>query len=267
MNDLSISRGVLSDQIKDLLLQEILTGRYPPGARIIETRVAKELGTSQAPVREALRDLEALGVVEISDFRGARVRHPTKAELLEAYGIRAELESFGASLALPRISDADLEELQGVVEEMQRAADRGDNHRLAVVDVAFHGRVIEISGNRTLRRVWRFLEPLSRTYITIIVPGVDPRAIADLHVPILNALRGRDVDDVVTAYHQHFASAGDMFRETWVDEPGDGDAHANGRRSAASRTRRTATVASSTNGRTFPDEGSPAPASTALQET
>ena len=54
----------------------------------METRVARELGTSQAPVREALRDLEALGVVEISPFRGARVRRPSLDEMLEAYVVR-----------------------------------------------------------------------------------------------------------------------------------------------------------------------------------
>ena len=70
----AISRSVLSDAVKDRLLEAILDGRYPPGSRIVETRVARELGTSQAPVREALRDLEALGVVEIAAFRGARVR-------------------------------------------------------------------------------------------------------------------------------------------------------------------------------------------------
>ena len=73
MNDAPISRSVLSDQVKDRLLQAILAGHYPPGSRIVETRVARELGTSQAPVREALRDLEALGVVEISRIpRGPR---------------------------------------------------------------------------------------------------------------------------------------------------------------------------------------------------
>ncbi|MGA2513657.1 MAG: GntR family transcriptional regulator [Candidatus Limnocylindrales bacterium] len=214
-----ISRSPLSDQVKDRLLQEILAGEYPPGSRIVETRVARELGTSQAPVREALRDLEALGVVEISAFRGARVRHPSKAELLEAYGIRAELESLGARLALPRLSDADLEELQGYVNEMQRAADAGDAHAEAVVDVAFHARVIQIARNNTLERVWRTLEPLSRTYITIAVPGVNARRVADLHVPILAALRGHDPDRATLAYHLHFEAAGEMFRETWVDEP------------------------------------------------
>ena len=218
MNESPISRGVLSDLVKDRLLQDIFAGRYPPGARIVETRVARELGTSQAPVREALRDLEALGVVEINAFRGARVRHPTKAQLLEAYGIRAELESLGARLAMPRMSDADLDELQGYVDEMQRAASIGDMHAEAVVDVKFHARVIEIAGNQTLARVWRFLEPLSRTYITLIVPGVNARSVADLHVPILNALRGRDAEQAVAAYHDHFDAAGGMFGETWVDE-------------------------------------------------
>ncbi len=104
----TISRSVLSDAVKDRLLEAILDGRYPPGSRIVETRVARELGTSQAPVREALRDLEALGVVEIAAFRGARVRRPSRDELLEAYVVRAELEAMAARLALPSFTAEDL---------------------------------------------------------------------------------------------------------------------------------------------------------------
>src|SRR3990172_1893445 len=113
--DSAISRSVLSAQVKERLLEAILDGRYPPGARIVEPRVARELGTSQAPVREALRDLEALGVVETTAFRGARVRRPSAAELLEAFEIRAELESLSAPLppTAPR----------------QRAAQPGDRDR------------------------------------------------------------------------------------------------------------------------------------------
>ncbi len=238
MNDASISRSVLSDQIKDHLLEEILSGHYQPGSRIVETRVAKELGTSQAPVREALRDLEALGVLEITAFRGARVRHPSKAELLEAYEIRAELESLGARLALSRISDADLEELQGYIDDMQRAADAGKTHVEAAADVRFHSRVIEIAGNHTLERVWRYLEPGSRTYMTLVVPGVNARQIADLHIPILEALRCHDLDMAVSAYHMHFKNASEMFDVRYVDEPeagsstpaADGEAGAHPRR-------------------------------------
>lgn len=213
----AISRSVLSDQIKDRLLQAILDGRYPPGARIVETRVARELGTSQAPVREALRDLEALGVVETAAFRGARVRRPSAAELLEAFAIRAELESLAARLAIPRLTDADIDKLDGYVTEMQRAAAAGDTHAEATADAAFHGRIVEMAGNSTLLRVWRTLEPFSRTYITIVAPGADRRQIADEHLPVLGALRRRDPTLATEVLHEHFANAAAMLGRLWGD--------------------------------------------------
>ena len=218
MNRQEVSRSVLSDQVKDRLLQAILDGRYPPGARIVETRVARELGTSQAPVREALRDLEALGVIETTAFRGARVRRPSAAELLEAFVIRAELESLAATLAIPKLSDADIAELEGYVTEMQRAAAGGDTHAEATADAAFHGRVVEMAGNSTLLRVWRTLEPFSRTYITIVAPGADRVQIADQHLPVLEALRLRSADLAVEVLHQHFANAAAMLGRLWGDD-------------------------------------------------
>jgi len=199
-----LSRSVLADQVKDRLLEGILSGRYAPDSRIVETQVARELGTSQAPVREALRGLEALGVVEITPFRGARVRRPTRRELLEAYAVRFALEALGARLAVPRMTDADLADLAGDVETMQTAARAGDGHLVADADARFHGRILEIGGNGTLGKVWRSLEPFSRTYITLVVPGADPRWSADLHVPILAALRERDAEAVVAALERHF---------------------------------------------------------------
>ncbi len=216
--DASISRSVLSDQVKDRLLRAILDGRYPPGARIVETRVARELGTSQAPVREALRDLEALGVVETTAFRGARVRRLSADELLEAFVVRAQLESLAARLAIPRLAEADLDELDGLIREMREAADTGDYHAEAVADAAFHGRLVELSGNTTLERVWRTLEPYSRTYITIIAPGADRRAIADHHAPILEALRRRDPDLVADVLHGHFDDAAAVIARS-AEEP------------------------------------------------
>jgi DNA-binding GntR family transcriptional regulator len=232
----AISRSVLSDQVKDRLLQAILDGRYPPGARIVETRVARELGTSQAPVREALRDLEALGVVETTAFRGARVRRPSAAELLEAFVVRSELESLAAQLAIPRMTDADLEALAAHVADMQRSADAGDAHAEAVADAAFHGLIIELSGNGTLMRVWRTLEPFSRTYITIEAPGTDRRHIADQHVPVLDALRRRDADLATTVLHRHFADAAAGLARHWSDAPPPASPVAEGRLTSAART-------------------------------
>ncbi len=113
---------MLSEQVKGRLLQAILDGRYPPGARIVETRVAREFGTSQAPVREALRDLEALGVVETAPFKGARVRRPSTEELLEAFDVRAILEGHGAVLAMQNVTETELGRLTELIEQMRVAA-------------------------------------------------------------------------------------------------------------------------------------------------
>lgn len=217
--DSEIARNVLADQVKDRLLQEILDGRYAPGSRIIETRVAKEVGTSQAPVREALRGLEALGVVEIMPFRGARVRHPTVRELVEAYVVRAELESLGARIAVPQMTDEDLDALAAHAEAMNQAAKRGLHHALAVADANFHGQIIQIARNAVLHRVWRSLEPVSRTYITVVAPGVEPTRIAGLHTPIMEALRRRDAELVVEKLRLHFAEASARFSQGWQDPP------------------------------------------------
>jgi DNA-binding GntR family transcriptional regulator len=216
-HEVAITRSVLSDQVKGRLLQAILDGRYPPGARIVETRVAREFGTSQAPVREALRDLEALGVVEIAPFRGARVRHPSRDELLEAYIVRAELEALGVRLAVPRLTGDDLDQLGAYLADMRRAAAAGDAVGEASADAAFHGYLIERAGNSTLKRVWGMLEPYSRTYITIAVPGSDRHLIAERHAPVLDALRARDADEADSAIRHHFADASAMLADLWSD--------------------------------------------------
>jgi DNA-binding GntR family transcriptional regulator len=222
-----ISRSVLSDAVKDRLLEAILDGRYPPGSRIVETRVARQFGTSQAPVREALRDLEALGVVEIAAFRGARVRRPSRDELLEAYVVRAELEAMAARLAMPGMTGADHDHMAGLLDEMLRAADAGDTVGEAAADAAFHGYLVERTGNGTLRRVWGMLEPYSRTYINMAVPGGDRREMAALHRPVLDALRSGDTALAEAAIREHFGTARASLAARWTEpdpEPAPGAA-------------------------------------------
>jgi DNA-binding GntR family transcriptional regulator len=209
--DTSIKRNVLTDQVRDYLLQGIFSGRFPPDSRIVETRVARDVGTSQAPVREALRALEALGVVDIHPFKGARVRRPSPGELQEAYEVRTLLESLGARLGVPRMTDADLAEIAALHESLQSAALTGDRHLVAERDAAFHARILALSGNVTLDRVWRSLEPVSRTYITLVAPNVDPVWVAGLHPPILDALRRREPASVEAALRRHFEDAAERL--------------------------------------------------------
>ena len=213
-----ISRSVLADQVKDRILEGILNGHHPPDSRIVETQIARELGTSQAPVREALRGLAALGVVEITPFRGARVRRPTRREIIEAYVVRSALEALGSQLAVPRMTDADIAELAGHLEAMRAAARVNDGHGVAEADARFHGRIVELADNGTLEKVWRSLEPFSRTYITLVVPGADPRWSADLHAPILAAIERRDTEGTGRALQRHFTEVSENMARRWPDD-------------------------------------------------
>ncbi len=224
--DTVIARSVLADQVREHILDAILSGRYAPHTRIVETRIARELGTSQAPVREALRGLEALGVVEILPFRGARVRHPTALELRGAYAVRAELEALGARLGVPLMTDRDLAELEALLDAMQAAAEGGDHHEVALRDAAFHARLLRLSGNATLERVWQGLEPFLRTYLTLAAPGSDTHWTASLHPPIVDALRRRDAIAVEAALREHFAAASEHLLAGWPDEDAETPAEA-----------------------------------------
>jgi DNA-binding GntR family transcriptional regulator len=215
----TIARSVLADQVKERILEGILNGDHPPDSRIVETQIARELGTSQAPVREALRGLEALGVVEITPFRGARVRRPSRREIIEAYAVRSALETLASRLAVPRMTDDDIEELSGYLDAMQSAAAASDGHGVAEADARFHARIVELADNGTLERVWRSLEPFSRTYLTLIAPGADPQWSADLHAPILEALRQRNAPAVESALETHFDEVRDNMARRWPDDP------------------------------------------------
>jgi DNA-binding GntR family transcriptional regulator len=183
-----ISRTVLREQVKDLLLQRIASGELRPGDRIVETRVAAELGTSQAPVREALRDLELLRLVESEPFKGARVRGFGNAELVEVYPVRAALEELAAKEATRRLA-GDVSALEAEVEAMRQAARRGDTNALVRHDIAFHRLVVEAAGNPILEQCWKSLGVEGPITITLYGTSVEPEEAAELHAPLLDAIR------------------------------------------------------------------------------
>jgi DNA-binding GntR family transcriptional regulator len=206
-------RSNLREQIKDVLLQRIVAGEYPPGARLVETRIAQELGVSQAPVREALRDLEQLGCIVHEPFRGCSVRAFSAEELLEAFPVRAALEALAARLAAERIGEDELLRLAELLDTMRGAAQRGDAHDQSQANASFHATIVRAARNATLERQWSFLEPYSRTYLTVSQPGLDLRALSERHVPILEALRARDGEAAAAAMHQHLMDAAELLKE------------------------------------------------------
>jgi DNA-binding GntR family transcriptional regulator len=184
----TISRTVLREQVKDILLHRIVSGDLKPGERLVETRIANELGTSQAPVREALRDLELLRLVESEPFRGARVRGFGEAELIEVYPVRAVLEEFAAKEATKHL-DGDVSVLEAELEAMREAARRGDMNGLVEHDIAFHRVIVESARNAVLEQCWKSLGVESRITISLYGIYMDPGQAAERHVKLIDAIR------------------------------------------------------------------------------
>ncbi len=197
-----ISRTVLREQVKDLLLQRIASGELKPGERLVETRIAAELGTSQAPVREALRDLELLRLVESEPFKGSRVRAFGNEELVEVYPVRAVLEELAAKEATKKLA-GDVSALEAEVEAMREAARRGDVTALVRHDIAFHRLVVEAAGNPILEQCWKSLGVEGRITITLYGTSIEPQEAAELHVPLLEAIRSRKPGAAGRAARKH----------------------------------------------------------------
>ena len=197
-----ISRTVLREQVKDVLLQRIASGDLRPGERLVETRIAAELGTSQAPVREALRDLELLRLVETEPFKGARVRAFGDAELVEVSAVRAVLEELAAMEATKRLA-GDVSALEAELEAMRAAARRADLNALVRHDIAFHRLIVEAAGNPILEQCWKSLGVEGRITITLYGTYVEPREAAELHVPLLEAIRSRKPSAAGRAARKH----------------------------------------------------------------
>jgi DNA-binding GntR family transcriptional regulator len=184
---LNLARINLRSQIKEILLGRILNGEYKPGDRLVELQIAQEFGTSQAPVRESLRELEALGFVTSEPYRGTRVREWTRDELSEIYPVRAALEEV-AALAAAKYLPGHVAPLEAEITAMQSAAQESNLLEAVRHDVAFHRLIVEASRNRVLLSVWQSLHVESRTLITLLGSNLDLDSLPSLHRPILKAL-------------------------------------------------------------------------------
>ena len=151
---MTLERSVMREQIKELIIKRILEGTYKPGQRVVELQLVQELGVSQAPVREALRDLEAMKFIESEPYRGARVRQVTREELTETYPVRAALEELAGSMTGPVVDDGMLRMLETEIQNMLEAARKQDQHGLLVHDARFHEIIVEGAGNTVLLDCW-----------------------------------------------------------------------------------------------------------------
>ena len=193
----------LRHRIVEIIRQAITSGDLGPGDRVVELRLAKQLGVGNTAVREALFELERAGLVTRIPNKGSFITRMTWDDAQQIFRIRKELESLAVELALERISAADLDTLQGFVNGMRTAAETSDFERFYQHDLEFHRTLWRLSQNRYLASVLETLVvPLFAFFLirTRLDYRVDLLGSAQRHHELLDTIRdGQGVRDRMVA--------------------------------------------------------------------
>lgn len=192
--------GVVRHEIERL----ILSGELPTGTRVNENAIALRLGVSRGPVREACRALAELGLVDLIPNRGVFVRSLDRHDVEEVYDLRAGLTGLAGSLLAARVTDADIDRLRNLVEEMDKAALAGDFRSFYPMNLEFHDIILQLTGNSRLIKSYRALVKEFQLFRTHgLVQSDALRESNEEHHAILAALEQRDPDAAYDTSFRH----------------------------------------------------------------
>src|SRR5437762_7843581 len=152
-----VQSGSLPMLVQKELERLILAGEIAVGAKLNEVALADRLGVSRGPVREAFRALEESGLVRLEKNRGVFVRQIDVREADEIYELRAVLDEFVGRRVTQTASDRDIRDLRALVERMNKAAAKNDLDAYHQVNLAFHDRLVQLTGNAKLLFTYRRL--------------------------------------------------------------------------------------------------------------
>ena len=208
-------RKVFREEIRNAIREAIFSRELKPGDRIIETYWAKELGVSQGPVREAIRDLEAMGLVETVPFKGSRVRSLTEKDIRDNYSVRICLESKSIRDAIQNLDDDALEalgsNLQSILEEMDESAGQGDLRAFTEQDAAFHRAIINATENQVLLRLWEQCNMRNWYTVSALTDAKSLKKLQVGHQKLTNAICRRNLKEATTTLEDHLTSLLDGF--------------------------------------------------------
>jgi DNA-binding GntR family transcriptional regulator len=199
------------ERIKGDILDERLLPRQP----LVEAELAAKYGMSKTPVREALLSLAREGLVEMSSFRGGRVRDFTADDAREIYELRELLEPFALRRAVPRLTDGDRRSLRDLLDKAQAAAEGGDRRELSRLNCAFHGSLVARCRNEKVIEILAHLQNQVRVMSLRLwnVRATHLRE-AEQHEAILTAVEAGQADRAAELLGEHISE----FRERYVRE-------------------------------------------------
>jgi DNA-binding GntR family transcriptional regulator len=197
-----------SDLVTDSLREMISEGELPPGSPLRQRELAERFDVSPTPVREALRRLEAEALVVFDAHRAVTVATPSVEEMQENHQILAALEALAGSLAVPRITEADLQEITDLHEAL--AACSADDPTIVDLNRRLHFRIYECTGSPTLLLLMRLLW---RSFPNGPQRGRPLHESVEQHSKLLEALRSRDPEAVAAVIREHALGSIAYLRE------------------------------------------------------
>lgn len=196
----------LRDEVFNTLRRAILNGDLIPGQRLMEIALSEKLGVSRTPVREAIKRLEAEGLVVIVQRKGAEVAGISGSQLRDVLEVRLALEELAGELACIRISDRDIEQLKNINESFMKMINNSDTpiSEIARVDVEFHSVIYNATSNkRLIQMVNDFSQQMYRYRLEHIKELSDRSILATEHNDIIEAIVARDVAWTRDAIRSH----------------------------------------------------------------
>lgn len=193
------------------LQQALRLGRYKPGERLIPEDIAAEIGMSRMPVREAFRRLAADGLVKLRPNRGCVVAGLTLDEIHEIFEIRSVLEGLAVRLAMPRMEAETFEELDRMLERMERAGQSGSSDWV-LRHQEFHGFIYGLSGRPKLIRKITGLHVMIEPYMRIWFDyAVKPLSAREEHQQLIEALRSGDARHAEAVMQEHIIETASLI--------------------------------------------------------
>jgi DNA-binding GntR family transcriptional regulator len=198
----------LRQSVYDALIDLIVGGELPPGQHMVETDLARQLGVSRQPIREALHRMEAEGWVDLRPSQGAFVHVPTDAEVDELLDVRALLEAETARLAAagggpdPQARAAQLARLREICREGEAAAEADDFGAAVAANNAFHAEIAVIGGNGTLAELADIVGRRVQWYYRMVAPARGHGSWTE-HAELIDAIEAGDPEKAQALARKH----------------------------------------------------------------
>lgn len=211
--------NTLAYRVYEMVKDRILSGELPPGTRLKDDELARTFGVSNTPVREAMGELEKDGLIETIPYRGRFVKKMSIEETREVYDVRMALEALAARLAVKRIAESQLEEMEKALEKYVIAFETDDITAGLEADLAFHDLIVQASGNSTLLRVVSDLANRIQVLRQVDEGKMRREQSLEDHEGILQALKERDGEKAEVQVCRHIAKGKEnVIKRLMADE-------------------------------------------------